>query len=166
MNGFIMKSAIARAFVLVTMVLGLGLSVVAPSSADDDGQNHSISDYQNCKNEFESALSAYQNAPSATKQAKDAKAALKKVAVVAQQKAEVARLAAKKQQAKIYQDSVNRADTTYKSAVAAINKSTASKSDKLKATQVAQGARDNAKLDASMAYSQALVALNPMPKIS
>jgi len=157
MNRFIMRKAIARALVLVSMLFGVSLISVAPSSADSDSQ--AVAQYKSDKGAYEEALDAYKKAPSSTKAAKAAKAELKDAAVAAQKRAENDRVIALSQAFTTYTDAISRANSNYTAAMAAAGKSAALKN-------AAKSAKDAAVAAATAAYNAAKNDLKPLPKVT
>ena len=161
-NRSIMKKSIARTLVSAAMIIGLGVTLVMPSSADSDKpskQTDYISEFKSTKGSFESALDAYKKATGNTKTAKAAKAALKEAAHEAQKKAEIVRLAALQQVFATYTDALNRASAAYTTAIIGAGKNAAAKN-------AAKNAKSAAVAAATSIYNSAKAELKPLAKLS
>jgi hypothetical protein len=144
------------------MVIGLGLTITIPSSADSytpSKPTDHVVEFKATKDAFEAALDAYKKVTGTTKAAKATKDALKEVAMTAQRKAETERLAALQQLFATYTDALNRAASNYAAAVVAAKKDAVAKN-------AAKNAQSAAVAAATSAYNAAKADLKPLAKVT
>jgi len=143
------------------MVIGLGLTITIPSSADSytpSKPTDHVVEFKATKDAFEAALDAYKKVTGTTKAAKTAKEALKEVARTAQRKAEAERLAALQQVFATYTDALNRASANYAAGVLAAKKDAVAKN-------AAKNAQRIAVAEATSAFKAAKADLKPLARV-